>query len=169
MAAALDEIRRYCHVDRAEEALLAGPRRPVVLLDRRGPAHLAPEVAPGVDTYGFFLPYTPLHHLLLRDVGRPLVMTSGNQSEEPIAYQDQDAAVRLGPLADAFLGHDRPIHMRTDDSVARVSESSTSRRARGWDLAGGLGSDRRILAVGAQEHLLPDPGGRVSSATTSAT
>ena len=154
MAASLDEIRRYCHVDRAEEALLAGPRRPVVLLDRRGSAHLAPEVAPGVDTYGFFLPYTPLHHLLLRDAGRPLVMTSGNQSDEPIAYQDQDAAVRLGPLADAFLGHDRPIHMRTDDSVARVfrGEPYLLRRARGWAPLPVVfgGSDHRILAVGAQ-------------------
>ena len=66
------------------------------------------------------LPYTPLHHLLVSLVGRPLVLTSGNVSDEPIAYRDGDALKRLGGIADAFLTHDRAIHIRTDDSVARA-------------------------------------------------
>ncbi len=164
MAASLEEIRRFCHVGPAEEGPLTGPRRPVVLLERRGPEILACAVAPDVDTYGFFLPYTPLHHLLLHDVGRPLVMTSGNRSDEPIADPDREAMVRLAPLADAFLSHDRPIHIRTDDTVTRLfrGEPYLLRRARGWAPLPVVfgGSLRPILAGGraAQEHLLPDPG-----------
>ena len=75
------------------------------------------------------LPYTPLHHLLLRDFGRPMVLTSGNVSDEPIAYQDDDALARLAGIADAFLAHDRPIHIRTDDSVVRAVPRPGSRAA----------------------------------------
>ena len=94
-------------------------------------------VAPGQRTLGFMLPYTPLHLLLLEpDPGFPevLVMTSGNLSEEPIAYRDEEAAERLAELADGFLMHDRPIHMRVDDSVARVQPERPYfiRRARGY-------------------------------------
>ncbi len=116
---------------------------------------LAPSVAPGVDTCGFFLPYTPLHHLLSRAVGRPLIMTSGNVTDEPIAFEDQDAISRLGSLADGFLTHDRPIHARVDDSVARIHEGRTYllRRSRGWAPLPVTfsGSDSCILAVGGHK------------------
>ena len=154
MVSSVDEARRYCDVTPAEAELLASARRPIVLLERAaGAESLADEVAPGVTTYGFVLPYTPLHHLLLADAGRPLVMTSGNLSDEPIAYHDDEAASRLAPLADALLSHDRPIHMRTDDSVARVfrSQPYLMRRSRGYAPlpVGFSGSSREILAVGA--------------------
>lgn len=154
MVASVDEARRYCDVSAAEAELLASARRPIVLLERRaGAPALAKGVAPGVTTYGLVLPYTPLHHLLLADVGLPLVMTSGNVSDEPIAYRDGEAAARLAPLADAILAHDRAIHMRTDDSVVRVFRSHpySIRRSRGYaplPLAFS-GCDREILAVGA--------------------
>ena len=77
-------------------------------------------MAPGLDEIGVMLPYTPLHHLLLAAVDRPLVMTSGNLSDEPIAMDNAEALARLAPIADAFLLHDRPIHSRYDDSVVRV-------------------------------------------------
>src|SRR5690606_37620114 len=83
---------------------------------------------------GVMLPYAPLHHLLLADVGAPLVLTSGNVSDEPIAYEDADARARLGAIADLFLGHDRPIHVRTDDSVVRSTAEGPLllRRSRGF-------------------------------------
>lgn len=154
MVSSVDEARRYCDVSVAEAELLASARRPIVLLERAaGTAALADEIAPGTTTYGFVLPYTPLHHLLLSDAERPLVMTSGNLSDEPIAYQDDEAAARLAPLADALLAHNRPIHMRTDDSVARVfrSQPYLMRRSRGYAPlpVGFAGSSREILAVGA--------------------
>jgi len=154
MVSSVDEARRYCDVSLPEAELLASARRPIVLLERTaGAVALAVEIAPGMTTYGFFLPYTPLHHLLLLDAARPLVMTSGNLSDEPIAYQDDEAALRLAPLADALLANDRPIHTRTDDSVARVfrSQPYLIRRSRGYAPlpVGFSGSSREILAVGA--------------------
>ena len=87
---------------------------------RREGAPVAPAVAPRLADLGVMLPYAPLQHVLLADFGRALVMTSANLSDEPIAYGDEDARERLGEIADAFLVHDRPIHMRTDDSVVRA-------------------------------------------------
>jgi len=106
-------------LDPEEEALLASPARPIVLVRRREDAPLAPSIAPGSPWVGLLLPYTPLHHLLAHDVGRPLVLTSGNLTDEPIAIEDDDAARRLGGIADAILSHDRPIHRRCEDSVVR--------------------------------------------------
>ena len=106
---------------RLKTKLLASPKRPIVLLHRRSRAGVAEGVAPGNPCLGVMLPYTPLHHLLLEAVGGiPLVMTSGNRSDEPIAFEDQDALNRLDGIADLFLIHDRPIHVRCDDSVTRV-------------------------------------------------
>lgn len=114
----------------AEEAtLLRSPARPIVLVRRRDEAPLAASVAPGSPWLGLVLPYTSLHHLLCHDVGVPLVMTSGNRSDEPIAIDDDDAQRRLGEIADAFLGHDRPIHRRCEDSVVRAA--FPLRRSRG--------------------------------------
>jgi hydrogenase maturation protein HypF len=105
-----------------------------VLLDRRPGTALARSVAPGNRAVGVMLAYTPLHHLLAAAVGRPLVLTSGNVSDEPIAYQDDDAAARLAGIADAVLRHDRPIHTRVDDSVVRVFRGRPVpiRRSRGY-------------------------------------
>ncbi len=134
MARDLEQVRELCRVGPEEEALLASPARPIVLLKRREDDGVAGEVAPRQDTLGVMLAYTPLHHLLLRDAGIPLVMTSGNRSDEPIAYRDEEALELLGGIADYFLVHDRPIHTRCDDSVARVvgKEMYPARRSRGY-------------------------------------
>lgn len=120
---------RLGDVGEAERALLEAPARPIVLLRRRAEAAVAPSVAPGSPWLGVMLPYTPLHHLLVAEVGRVLVLTSGNRSDEPIAVEDDEAHERLGGIADAFLGHDRPIHRRCEDSVVRAT--FPVRRSRG--------------------------------------
>ncbi|NMC78929.1 MAG: carbamoyltransferase HypF [Chloroflexi bacterium] len=137
MAFSMEQVERHCCVSAAEKELLLARQRPIVLLDRRPESSVAPETAPQQKTLGVMLPYTPLHLLLLEpEPGYPevLVMTSGNLSEEPIAYQDPDAHARLHSLADGFLLHDRPIHMRVDDSVSRViaGQPYSLRRARGY-------------------------------------
>jgi hydrogenase maturation protein HypF len=118
-----------------ERDLLQSPRCPIVLLRKRTPARVVEEVAPRNPWLGVMLPYTPLHHLLLRAVGgTPLVMTSGNRSDEPIAYRDDEAVERLSGIADLFLVHNRPIHVRCDDSVTRVVDGLELpvRRSRGY-------------------------------------
>jgi hydrogenase maturation protein HypF len=129
----LETARTLIDIGPAEEALLTGRERPIVLAPRRD-ARIAPSVAPTSRDLGVMLPYSPLHHLLLADLGEPLVMTSGNVSDEPIAYDDDDARRRLAPIADAFVLHDRPIHMRTDDSVVRATARRPLliRRSRGY-------------------------------------
>jgi hydrogenase maturation protein HypF len=152
----------------AEEAL-ASVRRPIVLVPRNQSAALAPGVAPGLPELGLMLPYTPLHHLLLAEVGRPLVMTSGNLSDEPIAHDDSDARERLGPLVDGALTHDRAIHIRCDDSVVRALPTGPEgpvgpdrgavglvqmvRRSRGYapePVRLRHATSRHVLAVGAE-------------------
>jgi hydrogenase maturation protein HypF len=144
----LETARQLCYVSEAEANLLRSYRRPIVLLDQleaeaqRTPLQIAPGVAPVYNTLGIMLPYTPLHHLLLRTFaafigpGHPavLVMTSGNLSDEPIAYRDEDAQERLATIADGILIHNRDIHMRCDDSVVRVTEVGEQflRRSRGY-------------------------------------
>jgi hydrogenase maturation protein HypF len=125
---------RLCVLDDPAEGFLADHRRPIVLLPRRPEAPVAKAVAPGNRQLGLMLPYTPLHHLLLADFGRPLVMTSGNVSDEPIVYRDDEAWDRLATVADTMLTHDRPIHVRTDDSVVRPQRDRAQlvRRSRGF-------------------------------------
>ncbi len=135
--------------------LLESPARPIVLLSRRPDADVAASVAPGNRQLGIMLPYTPLHHLLLAAAGRPLVLTSGNVSDEPIAYRDKDALDRLSGIADAFLTHDRAIHIRTDDSVARAVRGRPMliRRSRGYvpePVTVRSGFSRPVLACGAE-------------------
>ena len=127
-------VRMLADVSWAEEELLRSRERPIVLLRRRADAALASSVAPGLDTIGIMLAYTPMHILLLERVGRPLVMTSGNVSDEPIAIANDDALRRLGRIADAFLLHDREIVARYDDSVVRFAGEAPVflRRARGY-------------------------------------
>ena len=157
MAPDLAGARALVELVPAEEDLLQGRERPIVIARRAVGADVAPSVAPGAPDLGVMLPYSPLRHLLLRDAGRPLVMTSGNVSDEPIAYEDPDALRRLGAIADLVLVHDRPIHMRTDDSVLRSIARRRSplvlRRSRGYvpaslDLP--LPARRPLLACGAQ-------------------
>jgi hydrogenase maturation protein HypF len=134
MARDLAQVRELCNVTPEDETLLASAGRPIVLLDRRGNDGVADEVAPRQKTLGVMLAYTPLHHLLLRDAGIPLVMTSGNNSDEPIAYRDEEAFEQLCDIADYFLVHDRPIHTRCDDSVVRITGGRPYplRRSRGY-------------------------------------
>ncbi len=123
MAFDLETVSWHCEVSAEDKALLQSPAHPIVLLERRPESTIAAETAPYQHSLGIMLPYTPLHLLLLEpELGFPevLVMTSGNLSEEPIAYQDSDARARLADLADGFLLHNRPIHMRMDDSVMRT-------------------------------------------------
>ena len=138
MAFDLETIHKFAQVNKDEEKLLTSPMAPVVLLETtQAGKDLARLVAPDQNRLGFMLPYTPLHLLLLEpaeDFPNVLVMTSGNLSEEPIAYSNDDAHRRLSQLADGFLLHDRPIHTRIDDSVVSVIEgvAHIQRRARGY-------------------------------------
>ena len=134
MCSNIDEVRRICETDQASERLLESFERPIVILRARQDSGISPLVAPGSENLGVMIPYTPLHHLLLTESPSALVMTSGNLSEEPIAYQDEEAVERLGRIADHILGHNRPIHMACDDSVARTFDGSPMllRRARGY-------------------------------------
>lgn len=134
-----DEMRKVVEVSDAERAQVLSARRPIVLLRRKPDAavperlRMAPSVAGDLPELGAMLPYTPLQHLLLRAAGVPLVMTSGNLTDEPIVCDDQVAVSRLIDVADAWLGNDRPIRARYDDSVVRVvgAQVQTVRRARG--------------------------------------
>ena len=141
MVGDLAAARRLAQVDRFEAVHLSGPERPIVLVARRAGGPLAAQIAPRNPHIGLLLPYTPLHHLLFRrvpgsdeTVPTALVMTSGNLSDEPICYDDADARNRLGRIADAWLIHDRPIHVPCDDSVVRLDDGVELpiRRARGY-------------------------------------
>jgi hydrogenase maturation protein HypF len=146
-----NEPKALAQVGDAELALLRSRERPIVLARRRGGARVAPSLAPGTDWLGLMLPYTPLHHLLLHDFGSALVMTSGNRSDEPIAHEDDEARERLDGIADAFLTHDRPIHRRCEDSVARTS--FPIRRSRGHvpaPLPLPVDARRPLIAAGAE-------------------
>ncbi len=134
MVRRLEDARAVAHVSEREAAALTSSAAPIVLLRPRDASPLAPSLAPGLDRVGVMLAYTPLHHLLLEAVDRPLVMTSGNLSEEPIAIGLDEGRRRLRPLVDAFLLHDREIVSRCDDSVLRVAGAHAIlvRRARGY-------------------------------------
>jgi len=157
MVADLDAARAIAHVSPVEAEALSGAARPIVLLRPRADASgIAPSVARGLGTLGVLLPVTPLHHLLARDMGVPLVMTSGNRSEEPIASLDEAARASLGGIADALLLHDREILARYDDSVVREAAGGlvTIRRARGLApsvIPLALAARRPVLALGAHQ------------------
>jgi hydrogenase maturation protein HypF len=135
----------------SEDELLRSRERPIVLVRRRLDAPVASAVAPGTPWLGVMLPYTPLHHLLIADLDRPLVMTSGNRSDEPIAYEDGEARERLADIADLFLAHDRPIHRRCEDSVMR--SRFPIRRSRGYvpsPLRLPVAAPSTVVAAGAE-------------------
>lgn len=153
MVRTVDEARALVALSPEEEQLLTSVERPIVLAERLATSTLAPGIAPGLGHAGVVLAYTPLHHLLLLATGRPLVMTSGNRSEEPIAIGNAEALQRLGAIADGFLLHDREIVARYDDSVVRQTPVGTVmiRRARGYaplPLRLPVASPVPLLAVG---------------------
>jgi hydrogenase maturation protein HypF len=156
MVSDIEAAKKYCHVSAPEEELLSSPKRPIVLLHKRSSAGIAEGVSPQNPYLGIMLPYTPLHHLLLQTVGGiPLVMTSGNRADEPIAIDERDALKRLDGIADLFLIHNRPIHVRCDDSVTRAVNGSESlvRRSRGYaphPIRLPFDCPQPILAVGGQ-------------------
>jgi hydrogenase maturation protein HypF len=154
MARDLDHAHALAVLSPAEEALVSSVERPIVLAPRREPSCLAESVAPRNPFVGVLLPYTPLHHLLLQAFRRPLVMTSGNLSEEPIAITNDEALRRLGQIADLFILHDRDIVTRCDDSVVRVigQHPVVLRRSRGFvprAVALHMAVARPVLACGA--------------------
>ena len=134
MVATLEDVRKHCLVSEKEEELLTSPQCPIVLLRRKQGSSISPSVAPNLKFLGVMLPYTPLHHVLLRETGLPLVMTSGNLSEEPIAKDNDEALRRLKGIPDYFLQHNRDIYSRYDDSVVIVelNKPQIVRRARGY-------------------------------------
>jgi hydrogenase maturation protein HypF len=155
MAPDLASAEALCEVDGLAAELLGDRRRPIVLLPRRAGARVADAVAPGNRRLGIMLPYTPLHHLLLAELGTPIVLTSANISDEPIVYRDDEAREHLAGIADAILTHDRPIHIRTDDSVVRPfrGKPQVQRRSRGYvpePVTVAAGFARPLLACGAE-------------------
>ncbi|RUW99015.1 carbamoyltransferase HypF, partial [Mesorhizobium sp. M8A.F.Ca.ET.059.01.1.1] len=157
MARDLDVVRRYATLSDAEEAALTSREAPIVLLAATGPEELPDAIAPGLKTLGFMLPSTPLHLLLLRRMGRPVVMTSGNLSDEPQLIDDAEAAAKLSAVAPYALIHNRDIANRIDDSVVRHmgGKLRVLRRARGYapasiQLPQGFELAPEILAYGAE-------------------
>ncbi len=155
MVSSLDEARRYCHINNKEAELLASAGSPIVLVKWKERTPIVSEIAPGLKYLGVMLPYTPLHHILMRKAGLPLVMTSGNLSEEPIARDNDEAVRRLSGIADYFLEHNRDIYSRYDDSVMIVENEIPrfTRRARGYAPYPVRlnGPARQILGCGAEE------------------
>jgi hydrogenase maturation protein HypF len=151
--------QRYCQMDDHERALLMGSAAPIVLLSRLPEAAIAPSVAPGLSELGVMLPDSPLHHLLMAAINRPLVFTSGNRSGEPPCLDNQEARSRLSSIADAFLLHNQSIVHRVDDSIVRVLPRSVQmiRRSRGYApaairLPSGFERSVPILAMGGDRN-----------------
>ena len=134
MVPSVDEAKKHCDISAKEEDLLTSHQSPIVLMKWKSDSFVSREVAPNLQYLGVMLPYTPLYHILLRDTGLPLVMTSGNFSEEPIAKDNDEALKRLSGIADYFLVHDRYIYSRYDDSVVIVERETSQlvRRARSY-------------------------------------
>ena len=154
MVPTIEAAEAYGRIEPAHRALLLSPERPIVLVERRTSTGLAPSIAPRNRQIGLMLPYSPLHHLLLADAGRPLVMTSGNLSDEPIAFTNEDAVARLSGIADLIMIHDRDIHTGCDDSVTTVVAGAPLiiRRSRGYvprAIALRLSVSPPVLATGA--------------------
>ncbi|WP_016949624.1 carbamoyltransferase HypF [Anabaena sp. PCC 7108] len=157
MARDINIISEYCYINDLEKQLLTSPAAPIVLLKLKTDKQLPSSIAPGQNTLGFMLPYTPLHHLILRRMNNPIVLTSGNISDEPQCINNEDAKDKLSKIADYFLLHNRDIVNRVDDSVVRVIDNKiqTLRRARGYApesiiLPPGFEKIPPILAMGSE-------------------
>jgi len=156
MARDISMISRYAAVDEKSARVLTEPAAPVVIMDAQGKS-LASGINPGQNTLGFLLPYTPLHHLLMASLDKPVVLTSGNSSDEPQCISNEEAREKLGAIADFLLLHDREIVTRLDDSVVRVTAGKPRmlRRARGYapepvSLPPGFGHEHKVLAMGSE-------------------
>lgn len=151
----LEQAKEYCYISQQEAEQMSSPYRPILLVKKKENTGIASQVAPGNEYLGMMLPYTPLHYLIFEHIDFPLVMTSANLSDEPIAYRDQDALTRLNKIADYFLIHNREIHHRCDDSVIRIykNEPYFIRRSRGFAPAPVrmFETAQPILAVGAEQ------------------
>ena len=152
----INQIKEYAEITDFEEAVILSPERPIVIVKSKQNTDLSKEVAPFLDRIGVFLPYSPLHHLLLNDFGKPLVMTSANLSDEPIVKDNEEAFEKLSVFTDYILIHNRDIKNRVDDSVVRVVDKKISfiRRSRGYaplpvKLPFRLG--KKVLAVGGHQ------------------
>ncbi|WP_353930584.1 carbamoyltransferase HypF [Okeanomitos corallinicola TIOX110] len=157
MARDINIISEYCYINDLEKTLLNSPAAPIILLNIKPEKQVAASIAPGQNTLGFMLPYTPLHHLILRRMNRPIVLTSGNISDEPQSIDNEDAKNKLSKIADYFLLHNRDIVNRVDDSIVRVIDNKiqTLRRARGYApapiiLPSGFEKVPPILAMGSE-------------------
>ncbi|MEA5624914.1 carbamoyltransferase HypF [Nostoc sp. UHCC 0251] len=157
MARDIEVIEEYCTINTKEKELLISSAAPIVLLQATGKKVVAPSIASGQNTLGFMLPYTPLHHLILRRMNRPIILTSGNIADEPQCIDNDEAREKLGTIADYFIFHNREIINRVDDSVVRVigDKVQTIRRARGYapapiSLPPGFDKVPQILAMGSE-------------------
>ena len=155
MYPSLERVKNDCKVGSEAEKLLCSAAAPIVLIEHNNPTHIAPGVAPGNPYFGVMLPYTPLHHLLLQALNRPLIATSGNRSNEPICIDDNEAQERLDGIADGFLCHNRRIINGCDDSISciRASGEMMLRRARGYaplPITMQQSTSQALLAVGGQ-------------------
>ncbi|MCJ7508373.1 MAG: carbamoyltransferase HypF, partial [candidate division Zixibacteria bacterium] len=155
MAGDIKIIQKFCHANSFEKRVLQSVSRPILLLKKKKGNLIASDVAPLQKNWGVMLPYSPLHHLLLKNSNLILVMTSGNQSDEPISFQEDDVFKKLSGIADYFLVHNREIHRRCDDSVTRIwkDREMILRRARGYvprPIKVDFNFKKHIFAAGAQ-------------------
>ena len=157
MARNIQIVRRYCEVDVVEKQLLQSAPAPIVLLKMNKVDKVAETVAPGHTHLGFMLPYSPIHHLLLKHMEHPIILTSGNLSDEPQCIDNTTAKQKLNPIVDYFLFHDREIVNRVDDSVVRIvaNDIQILRRARGYApapliLPDGFSNCPEVLAMGGE-------------------
>ena len=152
----IQQIKEYADITPFEEAIILSPEKPIVVVKSKGNTDLSKEVAPYLDRIGVFLPYSPLHHLLLNDFGKPLVMTSANLSDEPIVKDNEEAFEKLSIFTDYILTHNRDIKNRVDDSVVRIINKKISfiRRSRGYaplPIKLPFNLNRKVLAVGGHQ------------------
>jgi len=157
MAQNIEQIRQYCYLSEVEINALSSPAAPIVILDALNTDLLPPGIAPEQKQWGFMLPYSPLHHLLMAELEQPIVLTSGNRSDEPQCTDNDDALKRLADIADVFLLHNRPIENRIDDSVVRQMNGQIQllRRARGYApghiaLPAGFRNHPDLVALGGE-------------------
>ncbi len=152
----IEQVKQYADITDFEEVIILSPEKPIVIVKSKSDTDLSEEVTPYLDRIGVFLPYSPLHYLLLEDFGKPLVMTSANLSDEPIVKDNEEAFEKLSIFTDYILTHNRDIKNRVDDSVVRIIDKKISfiRRSRGYaplPVKLPFKLDKKVLAVGGHQ------------------